>query len=510
MKSIPRNPNRQRGRIRWLVLLAAIVAFAGCWSEPFVIVQPPVTLPLSAEFETERPLVSEVASLPLKYKDYNLVFVSFDALQAKHVGAYGNSRNVSPTLDSLAASGIRFANMHSVASWTVPASMTWFTGVYPSEHRMTNKFAIYNTNEKKLANLRDLAPDLVTLADVLQDNGYATGGFTGNAGVSSGFGYQQGFDVYYHEPGAFGRFESSVPKALEWVAAHREQKFFLFLHGYDVHGQSLPPEGLDFRFVAADYDRKYLGSPREQALLREEGLDLGAIEMRDADVQFWRAVYDEKIQRADAKFRDFLAAFAKLGLLSKTIFIITSDHGTEIYEHRRFDHGFTLYQELIHVPLIIVLPERLPPQVIDDRVSSIDVMPTILDLLDVPLADEVRLQLRGQSLVPALRGESVARDVYSETDYREYTFKRTLITPEGWKLIYTLESRARELFDLTNDPGETKNLAEAESTRADQMQEQLFEHYRNLGHDLKERQWQPGMNPVYDLTSPSSAEKRPE
>ncbi|MEO2020219.1 MAG: sulfatase-like hydrolase/transferase, partial [Pirellulaceae bacterium] len=127
--------------------------------------------------------------LAMKYKDHNVVLVSFDALQAAHVGCFGYPRKVTPFLDGIAKHGFTFTNTMSVASWTVPASMTWFTGVYPSEHRMTNKYAVYNDQEKKLANLKELSPGLMTLADIMKQNGYATGGFTGNAGVSGGFGY---------------------------------------------------------------------------------------------------------------------------------------------------------------------------------------------------------------------------------------------------------------------------------------------------------------------------------
>ena len=161
--------------------------------------------------------VTDAALLPMKYKDHNVILVSFDALGAAHVGSLGNPRNVTPTLDAFAGKAFNFTHAYSVASWTVPASMTWFTGVYPSEHRLTNKFAIYRKDVQKLANLKELAPQLVTLADLLKQSGYITGGFTGNAGVSGGFGYEQGFDVYFHEHDKFGRLDHSVPEALKWL-----------------------------------------------------------------------------------------------------------------------------------------------------------------------------------------------------------------------------------------------------------------------------------------------------
>ena len=435
---------------------------------------------------------------PSSCKDHNLVFVSFDALQAAHVGCLGNPRPVTPTLDALARDGVNFTQARSVASWTVPASMTWFTGVYPSEHRMTNKYAVYGPAERRLANLKDLAPQLVTLADVLRGAGYATGAFTGNAGVSAGFGYEQGFDVYVHEKNRFGTLERSVPEALVWLRANRDRRFFLFLHGYDVHGQSTPADGYDYRFVDRDYDKRFTGSTLEQEALREEGLDRGRLTLRDADVRFWRAVYDEKVSRADACFAGFLREFERLGLADKTVFVLTSDHGTELYEHRRFDHGFTLYDEMLRVPLIVKTPGPPLGRVVGDRVSSIDVMPTILDLLEIDVPDAVRRQMRGASLEPAMRGVPVRRDSFAETDYREYTFKRSIITPDGWKLVCTMESGVRELFDLAADPGETRNLCAAEPERAEELRRRLFRQFRDIGADLETRRWEVGLNPVYN------------
>ena len=480
-------------RLPAVIVLTACLALGGCQCAPT-----PAARPVPAA-DPDR----------LRYPGHNLVFVSFDALQAAHVGHLGNPRDTTPTLDRLARDGITFRNAYSVSSWTVPASMTWFTGVYPSEHRMTNKFAVYQPTLRRVANLRDLAPNLDTLAGVLRRAGYATGGFTGNAGVSGGFGYDEGFDTYFFEPDRFGGFDRSVPRALEWVRANRDRKFFLFLHGYDVHGQHVPAGGLDYRFVDPNYDRRYSGAEHEQEALREEGLDRGHLTLRDADVRFWRAVYDEKVQRADERFARFLAEFDQLGLTDRTIFVVTSDHGTELYEHRRLDHGFTLYDELIHVPLVIKAPGRAGGTAVGDRVSSIDLMPTVLDLLDVRVPANAKAQLRGTSLVPAMLGEPARRDVFAETDYRQYTYKRAVIAPDGWKLVYTLESKTRELYDLTADPGELRDRAVAEPARADEMERKLFAHFQAIGHDLTARRWQVGLNPVYPSQARDGPNKAP-
>lgn len=447
------------------------------------------------------------AELPLKYKDYNVVFVSFDALQAAHVHSLGYPKDVTPTIDALAEKGFSFTNNISTASWTVPASMTWFTGVYPSEHRLTNKFSVFNPPNNVLSNLKKLSPNIVTLAEILKQNGYATGGFTGNAGVNGFFGYAQGFDTYFYEKGKFGSMGVSAPKGLEWLKQNKDKKFFMFLHGYDIHGQGIPEGGFDYRFVDKGYDNKYTGSAMEQEALREEGLEKGSVALRDEDVKFWRAIYDEKIQRTDARFRKFLEEFEKLGLMDKTIFVLTSDHGTEFHEHKRFDHGFSLYDELIHVPLVIRLPGQTAGKVVKDQVSSIDVMPTILDLLDVKMPENAKGQLRGASLVAAMQGQKVAKDVYFETDYRLYTYKRGIQTVDGWKLIYTLENKGRELYNIKTDPAETRNLIDKEPKRAYELEQRLFAHFKSIGHDLNARTWETGLNPVYDSQAKPAAKK---
>ncbi len=457
-------------------LLALTLALAGCYGRPAP--EPDI----------------DPASLPTRYEGHNVVLVSFDALQAAHVGALGHRPEVTPALDAFARDSFRFHRAYSVASWTVPASMTWFTGVYPSEHRMVNKFAEYTAGRKRQANLKELSPSLVTLAEVMRKAGYATGGFTGNAGVSGGFGYEAGFDVYFQQTGTFGGLDRSIPEAVRWLEKNKARKFFLFLHGYDAHGQNTPADGLDYRFVERGYDRRYSGSEQEQEALREEGLEKGKLTLRDADVRFWRAVYDEKINRADALFKGFLDEMKRLGLSENTLFVVTSDHGTELYEHRRFDHGFTLYDELLRVPLFIRFPGQKGGKPVTEGVSSIDVMPTVLGLVGVPAPAG---QLRGRSLVPLIRGEESARDVFSETDYREYTFKRSVITPDGWKLIRTMETGVREVYDLNADPGEQDDRSAADPARADDLERKMLAHWKALGHDLTKRTWKVGFNPVY-------------
>jgi arylsulfatase A-like enzyme len=433
------------------------------------------------------------------YKNCNVIFISLDALQAKHVHALGYFRDITPTIDRLMQNSFNFTNAISVSSWTVPASMSWFTGVYPSEHKVLNKFSFYEPPIKKIAKLKELSPHLVTLAEALKENGYATAGFTGDSGVSGIFGFSAGFDVYIDDV-KFADMEYSIPKALQWLKWNRDKKFFLFLHGYDAHGQCEPRNGYDYRYVAKGYGYKYKGTKQEQENLREEGLKNGKVQMSPEDVDFWRAIYDEKINRMDERLNAFLKEVENLGLMRNTIFVITADHGTELYEHGRFDHGFSLYDELIHIPLIIKLPD-VKGRCIEGQVSSLDIISTILDLLQIKKVESLKRQLRGRSLVAAMRGKRIDTDVYSETDYRRYTYKRAIRTADGWKFIYTLESKTRELYNFADDPQERENLAEREPRLAYELEQRLFSYFKSLGLDMS-GPWEVGCYPVYDSQAP--------
>lgn len=391
-------------------------------------------------------------------KDCNVVFVSFDTLRVSNVHAYGYGKNTTPAIDAMAVKGFLFENAISVSSWTLPASMSWFTGVYPSRHKVINKYTLSGNGKEIISDLRILSPEIKTLAEVLSENGYKTGGFTGGSGVSRIFGFDMGFDIYLDDKD-FAGFEYSYPIALEWIEKNRNEKFFVFLHGYDIHGQYVPEGGYDKRFVDFEYKGRLTGSKEEQKNLREEGLARGSLFLSDDDVRFLRALYDEKIQRADENFSKFLDRYNKLGLMGKTIFILTSDHGEEFYEHGQIDHGHSLYEELIHIPLIITLPQKNSKISVSGQISSIDIYPTVLDILSIKMEGNIRNQLQGTSLVPLMEGKTTDLAAFSETDYRYAVFKRSLKDSSGWKIIKDLESGIPELYNLSNDKLEQKNLA---------------------------------------------------
>lgn len=412
---------------------------------------------------------------PVTCANCNIVLVSFDTLRAANVGIYDYERNTTPTIDEFAKKGFVFTNAISVTSWTLPSHMSWFTGVYPSQHKILNKFTI----AEEISNLKSLSPNLVTLAQVLKKNGYRTGGFTGGAGVHNQFGFDQGFKVYTDDKD-FGGFEDSVPKALAWIRQRKDEKLFVFLHGYDIHGQYVPEGGYDQRFVDFDYKGVLTGSKEEQKELREEGLARGQIFLAKEDIGFLTALYDEKVQRADAQFAHFVEEYKKLGLMDKTIFILTSDHGEELYEHGRIDHGHSLHDELIKVPLIITFPGITEPTKIAGQVRSIDLMPTILDLVEADQSAQVRHQLTGMSLKGLMKGEKRNLDAFAETDYRYDTFQRAFRTYNKWKFILNLETGLEELYNLRSDSLEKRNVADDNPNKRLELEQKLQKHLESL------------------------------
>lgn len=426
-------------------------------------------------------------------RDCNVIIIAFDALGASRVSLFGNENETTPTLDALLKKGTSFGNAVSPAPWTVPSFMSIFTGLYPSEHKVVNKFSVFTKEEQVVSNLTRLSPQVETLAEAFRASGYATAGFTGDAGVGAQFGYGKGFDVYTDEK-TFGSMQNAASHALPWLLQNKDKKFFLFLHGYDDHGQSdMPTTG---RFIPKNYEGLYKGTAKEQSTLREEGL-AGKIKVTAADAAFWSGWYDSKIRDADDRFARFLEQYDKLGIKNKTIIVLISDHGTEAFEHGRIDHGFSLYDELERALLGFIVPGLPSRGIISDQVTTLDVAPTLVELTGIKPSPQYASQLRGKSLLSYLKtGKGEARDVFMETDYRNYTHKRGIRAADGWKYIMTMESGAEELYDLKKDPRETSNVFADNPDIATMLRGKVIAHIEATGQQMA-GPWTIGCLPVY-------------
>ncbi len=430
------------------------------------------------------PLRKHVAAKVPICKGCNVLLIAIDPLRVDALHVLGNPRSITPTLDSLSKQGFLFTNAVAASSWTLPSAMSLMTGTYPSVHKITNKELISHGPKVPLipANLYTENPQMMTLASVLRQRGYVTAGFGGGAALDPSYGFGEGFDTY-SSPGEFEGVSQGFPKALEFAKKHVKDQMFIFLHGFDVHGQYMPPTGLTKKFVDPSYHGTLTGSKEEQKALREQGVMQQEVYLTPEDTAFLRAIYDEKIERLDQQIAVFLAAYRSLHVAQNTIIIFTSDHGDEFYEHGRIDHGMTLYDEVIHVPLVIVLPGSSGGIRITDQVRNIDIMPTILSLVGVAPPPGVAEQMEGASLIPTMKGLNQHLDAYAETAYRYATFKSAIRTWDGWKLIYDQDSFVYHVFHVRTDPKELTDYAR----QGNPMERQLIDKLTAIVGDLKRR-----------------------
>lgn len=371
----------------------------------------------------------------------NLVFVTIDTLRADHVGALGYGRATTPNIDALALRGAVFTQAIAQSSWTRTSMGSVMTGLYPTTLGLT--CAHFRVPESDCDVLPD---DVTTLAEAVKASGFHTGGVVANINVDPLFGFHQGFDQYHlalrevstrrEDWRASDDWMSETTRevtdaALDWLADRPDDgRFLLYLHYLDPHHPYDPPgEHAD----AYDPD-DYVGDPS----------------WRDA-----RARYDGEIRHVDEQFARVLAALDEAGLTGTTGIVILSDHGEEFGEHGGEHHGFTLFEEQIHVPLVMVLPGFTEPGTrVRRQVRLLDVMPTVLGALDVPLPPG----LQGESLLGRLEGRwGGGRDApaLSERAYNPLVSWRE----PPWKLIHDTDTGSVLLYDLDRDPGERFDLS---------------------------------------------------
>jgi arylsulfatase A-like enzyme len=318
------------------------------------------------------------------------------------------------------------------------------TGLYPSSHRAVDAAS-------------SIAPSAVTVAELLQGEGFATGAVVTSWFVSANYGFDRGFDWFqdldqttHEKTGKTVDARRVIDLAEEWLEDRADQPFFLFLHLYDVHYDYKPPPPYRELF-ATDYQgprRKY----RRYKFYKRNPLTAERL-------TFEESMYDGEIRYVDDQLARLYAILDRLGLQENTLIVVTSDHGEEFGERGSWGHGHTLFEEQVHVPLVIAGPGIEASQTIAAQVGLVDLPPTLLELAGLsPLAG-----MHGQSLVPLLRGRTgsgrspamAGRPALLETS----RFDTNLIGPRrrGWKFLIDLGSGRESLFDLSTDPDERQN-----------------------------------------------------
>ena len=400
----------------------------------------------------------------------NVILISMDALRFDTTGVGGSKAGVTPNLDAFAEEAVVFHDATSAAPWTLPSHMSVWTGRWPSVHQVTNKLAPLSGGKMVETSL---SAGIETYPDLLIRSGRKAGGFTGGAGVQNKYGFGRDFDTYVDDQ-YFGGFDHAIPAALSWLKNNSSKPFFMFLHGYDVHGQYDLPES---KRSSIAYTGALDGSIEEQAKLREKGLanitEPGAPahlsgELNAVDAEYLKRVYELKVRDADERLGTFLTQIKTMGLYDNSVIALFSDHGDEFMEHNGLDHGATLYQEQLHVVTMIRFPGYGRRHDIKTPVRTIDIFPTVFDALGMQGPSRVD----GTSLLPLLRGESMDLDVYAESDYRLFVHQR-MVREGPFKLILDLLDGKRELYNLSDDPSEKKDISSQDPRRTYEMEQKL-------------------------------------
>lgn len=377
-------------------------------------------------------------------ESFDLILIVLDTLRADHLGAYGYQRPTSPFLDRWGEEGTRFEVAISQSSWTRPSHRSLFSGLYP-------------TSRNGL-----VSPPL---AEVLWRAGYRTSALTGGAQLDFRFGFSRGFEVQRIE-----RWVRSVDRVMDELERNRRRKSFLFLQTYEIHDPYRHNE------LAEGLDPGRVGKVFKRATLEAHGRDLTA-----GEKEYVTALYDSGILYVDRQLERLFSQLQTRGLLESTVVVVTSDHGEELWDHGRWGHGHAMFDHQTRVPLWIHLPAALrsarglePAQgrVVRQQVRLIDLYPTLLDLVGIPLEHRVQ----GRSLVPLLAGGRLpSGDALSESTYwgplefktlRSERFKYMMAEP---KKVDSERSGWATLFDLDSDPKETQDVAADEPEIFDRM-----------------------------------------
>lgn len=405
-------------------------------------------------------------------RDPNVLILVIDALRPDHLGCYGYALPTSPAIDKLARRGVLFADATSASSYTRAAVPSIFASVHPGAHGVL-------TQGKQVEVLSD---EYKTLAETLKERGYATAAFAPNPSLHRTFNFDQGFDLYDDDfqIGVRGvqDYETASKineRTLRWLHANPEKPFFAYLHYRDVHAPYVPPPPYDRMF-----DKPGAGRPLTEDEYKTQPPELRR-PSRFRDLDSYVEQYDGEIRYTDDHLARFLETLSKEGFLDNTVIFLTADHGESFLEHGSWTHGTGLYEELARVPLLLVLPgEKHAGKRIEAPVQTTDLYPTVLDLLDVPIPPE----LQGKSLFEAIAGSAdPGRPVFGEAlvsrGHRPRNFGTFVAVRAGdWKLIYNRRNRSGELFNLKEDPGETRNLVEREPERARDLLRRIAEHDR--------------------------------
>ena len=389
----------------------------------------------------------------------NVVLYVMDTVRADHLGCYGYGRPTSPAVDAFARTAVQFDDAVASASWTRPATASILTGRDPAGHGATS--------------LRTgIRPDVPTMAELLAGAGYATAAVVTNLNVASRFGFDRGFGNFRYleereeRPGIYPSAVELNAAAFPWLDAHHGRPFFLYLHASDAHAPYRPAAEQAARFLPAGLTATITAETPLRELLAHPAL------VTPENVAFLAGLYDADVAAVDAGVGALLEKLDALGVARDTLVILVADHGEEFADHGGLEHGRTLYQELVRVPLIVRLPRAVGAgRHVAALARQVDLLPTVLALAGVPAPAD----LAGRPLLTA------AGEPLPGTD--EATFATELAARQlaglrsgTWKgIVDDSRDRSIELYDLAVDPEERHDLAATHAVLAGYVRQAIAE-----------------------------------
>ncbi|UCC22344.1 MAG: sulfatase-like hydrolase/transferase [Planctomycetota bacterium] len=407
------------------------------------------------EFDNKKPLLRRCGILPAlllvvvgaavwffyastfsSKKPRRIILISIDTCRADYLSCYGYPRRTTPNIDAIANEGILFENALAPIPLTLPAHCSMLTGTYPLHHgvhdNLGNTLAEFNT----------------TVAEILRTRGYSTAAIVSSFVLDKKFGTHQGFDTYndrFIEPigprdSLQRRGEEASRFACSYLDQHADVPFFLFLHYFDPHDAYIPPEP----FASEYADNLYAG----------------------------------EIAYTDHCIAQVIDKLKGLGLYDSTLIIVVGDHGEALGDHDETYHGYYIYQPTVRVPFIVRPPKCREPKAVENIVSLVDVVPTILACLGI----DIPAHVQGEDLSPFSAGKIPVKNdryVYCESfEATKYGCNPLLaLVDDRYKYI---ETTVPELYDLTSDPLEQNNLVKKEQKRARLMKGRLQEMMSRL------------------------------
>lgn len=436
----------------------------------------------------------------------NVLLIVMDTTRADHLSCYGYPRTTTPHLDRFAEEGIVFEQATAAAPWTLPSHASLFTGLLPSQHRADWPH-------------QRLDDHLMTLPELLREQGYQTAGFVNNGWIGRALNFHQGFDYFVESwegnqlvsrlalVGIARKLERMLRNAAglseqsdganaartnrqihRWLdeARDAQRPFFLFVNYLEPHFPYEPPEPYRSRFV----------QPAHREVVKR--LNFRDFVRLTPPVRFDPPIqaaltdlYDGEIAYLDMRVGELLEELKRRRLLDHTIVIVTSDHGENLGDHAIFEHQFCVYETLVHVPLILRYPGRLPAGIrVTEPVSLVDVMPTLVELLGLE-APTVQAASPGHSWVGSALAVPPDRAILTEylpplprlEDYRRHNqalderyFTRRLksLRSGRFKFIWASDGR-HELYDVSQNPEESQSLMQTFPDNARELEAELHQ-----------------------------------